>query len=89
MNTGIAMTLAAFSPIIVPMWVSAVGLSCIRIGRKAKSVRLGWFLFLLVGLLPLGGMFALIGTFIPAVVIAVIAGLIIILTFLDWYSLRS
>ncbi|MFK0173514.1 hypothetical protein ACIQU5_32505 [Streptomyces sp. NPDC090306] len=82
------MTLAALSPIVALLWIVAVGLICIRIGRKAKSARPGWISFLLVGLLPLGAMFAVIGATIPVVVIAAIAGLIIILGFLDWYSLR-
>jgi hypothetical protein len=88
-NAGIIMTLAGLSPIVVLLWIGVVSFFCIRIGRKAKSARLGWFFFLLVGLLPLGAMFAVIGVMMPVFYIAVIAGLIIILAFLDWYGLRS
>ncbi|WP_445526169.1 hypothetical protein [Streptomyces cyslabdanicus] len=78
--------LVVLSPIIVPLWGIATGLFCIRIGQKTESVRLGWFFFLTVGLLPVGATFALLGAIIPAIVVAAIAGLIIILMILDWYG---
>ncbi|MGW4729177.1 hypothetical protein ACWEQC_08330 [Streptomyces shenzhenensis] len=82
------MILAVFSPIIVPIWGIATILFCIRVGHKTESVRLGWFFFLILGLLPIGFLFALIGSVIPVVVVAAAAGLVIILMILDWYSER-
>jgi ABC-type multidrug transport system permease subunit len=84
-----SMILAALSPIIVPLWVITSGLFCGSIGRKTESARSGWFFFLIVGLLPLGAMFAFVGVIAAAVVVAVVSALILILVFLDWYSERS
>ncbi|MGW5335263.1 hypothetical protein [Streptomyces bauhiniae] len=83
------MILAAFSPIIVPLWVIAAALFCSRIGRNTESVRLGWFFFLAVGVAPIGVMFAFLGLFAPAIVVGVIACLIIALMILDWYGDRA
>ncbi|MFI0193033.1 hypothetical protein ACH4PW_36610 [Streptomyces sp. NPDC017082] len=83
------MILAALSPIFVPLWCVITGLFCIRIGRQSESARVGWFFFLVIGLLPIGTLFALIGSIIPVVVVAAIAVLVITLMFLDWYGERA
>ncbi|MET7289967.1 hypothetical protein [Streptomyces sp. NPDC005573] len=88
MSVGIFMTLAGLSPIVTIIWVGTAGVFCIHIGRKARSARLGWFLFILLGLMPMGAMFALIGAIVPAVVVAVTACLIIFLAVLERYGLR-
>ncbi|MBY8870163.1 hypothetical protein [Streptomyces sennicomposti] len=89
MNTGNLMILATLSPIIVPLWIVASGLFCIRVGHKAESVRLGWFFFLILGLLPIGGLFAAIGKIMLAGVATGIGGIIVIMIILDWYGDRS
>ncbi|BDH05785.1 hypothetical protein [Streptomyces seoulensis] len=89
MNAGAVITLAAFSPIIVPLWAIAAGLFSIRIGSKAKSLRLGWLFFLTLGLLPVAATFALLGAIAPLVVVGIIACMIIALMILDWYGDRT
>ncbi|MEU3839846.1 hypothetical protein AB0E88_07410 [Streptomyces sp. NPDC028635] len=75
------------SPILVPLWVVAAGLLCRRIGRT-ESARLGWVFFLGVGLLPVGGVFALVGLVTAALVVAAVAALVLVLIVLDWYGAR-
>ncbi|MFH9677784.1 hypothetical protein ACH4L5_36825 [Streptomyces sp. NPDC017405] len=88
MNTGFFVILASLAPIIAPLWGVATGLFCIRIGRKARSPRRGWFLFLMLGLLPVGGLFAALGLIAAVGVVAAIGGLIVFLIYLDWHGGR-
>ncbi|MEU6815619.1 hypothetical protein [Streptomyces sp. NPDC046860] len=86
MNAGVLITLAALSPVVVPLWGVAAGLIGFRIGRRAESARLGWLFFLVVGLLPAGAVFALLGLTPLVFVVGIVAGLIALLLILDRFG---